>query len=317
MGKARLRIVFDSDDSAEFERIFEFPDLQDPKDRGFVASYIFSEVAAFSRWGQHFATLPNIDKLQRPVQQTFQPIELISGSYEDRVNTRAVWWDVLNVLLHVRALLAQAMAYDEQEAVQRASNEPEAANLSWHCHLNKLEKFDSAVGNLGKICDLVARLVFERLGATLMDTNKRHWDRNLKLSEIRDRLSDRNDPRVALLSDAEYQDLVKILDAFLSTDDVRKTRNYRNRVTHHVRPSVDRTELYSRLESRKKTEILDENGKIKGWSIGFGGTPSVAEYSFADLRESAVKNFGYYISLLERLDAMPRFSLEAIAPSAP
>lgn len=313
MTVARIRIAFDSDESASFERNVEFADLGELRDKRFVASYIFSEIEAQSRWGLHSSTLPSVDMFLRPVRQTFQIGELASGLYEDRTNTRAVWMDIVNNLLHVRSLLAQSMSYDEQERLHLASDEPEAENLSWHSHMNKLERFDLAVGNLGKTRDLVARLIFERLGAMLLDRSKSGWQRKLKLETIREGLSERTKTPANLLSDAEYKELVGILDDFLSA---QRTREYRNRVTHHVKPSVDRGELYAHLESREATEILDGNGQVKGWTKGFGGIPSVAEYSFADLYGDAVQNFQHYISLLQRLDAMPRFSLEAIEPCA-
>jgi hypothetical protein len=317
MAVARIRIEFDSDESASFERNVEFTDLSELGDKRFVASYIFSEVEAQSRWGLHLMALPSVDMFLRPVRQTFQMDELASGSYEDRTNTRAVWMDIVNTLLHVRSLLAQSMSYDEQERLHLASGEPEAENLSWHSHMNKLERFDVAVGSLGKTCDLVARLIFERLGAMLLDRSKPGWQLSLKLKAIRKGLSDRTVPPANLLSVMEYQELVGILDDFLSTEPAQRTRHYRNRVTHHIKPSVDRRELYSHLESRETTPVLDENGQVKGWTKGFGGISSVAEYSFACLYQDAVQNFQHYISLLQRLEAMPRFSLEAIEPSVP
>ena len=96
--------------------------------------------------------------------------------------------------------------------------EPEAENLLVaFLHMNKLERFDVAVGSLGKTCDLVARLIFERLGAMLLDRSKPGWQLSLKLKAIRKGLSDRTVPPANLLSVMEYQELVGILDDFLST----------------------------------------------------------------------------------------------------
>ena len=41
MAVARIRIEFDSDESASFERNVEFTDLSELGDKRFVASYIF------------------------------------------------------------------------------------------------------------------------------------------------------------------------------------------------------------------------------------------------------------------------------------
>jgi hypothetical protein len=41
-------------------------------------------------------------------------------------------------------------------------------------------------------------------------------------------------------------------------------KTYRDRLTHHVRPSVDNPMFFSILESRKGEEMTDANGKVIG-----------------------------------------------------
>jgi hypothetical protein len=65
------------------------------------------------------------------------------------------------------------------------------------------------------------------------------------------------------------------------------------------------------LESREKAPMLDENGRIKGWQKGFGGPRSIAEYAFTDLYTDADETMRHYVAMLERLEAIPRFSPEA------
>jgi hypothetical protein len=92
--------------------------------------------------------------------------------------------------------------------------------------------------------------------------------------------------------------------------------DYRVRFTHRPKPSIDRGELYSHLESRRRTPILDENGQVKGWTMGFGGLRTIADYTFTDLYNDAVQTLRHYISLLERLEAIPRFGPEAVVSTS-
>ncbi len=318
MPTANVRIAFDDgSDQPVFERNIELNDLREPGGKEFVAQYIFSQIEAESRWGEHFLTLPSFDQFLRAPKQSFGLKDIISGAYEDRLNTREMWMEIGNTLLRAKRLLAHSMAYHEQENVYLSSQNSEAENLSWHFHLDKVERFDLVVGALGKISDLAARLVFERLGASLFDTSKSGWERTVTLTNVREALANRIvNPYVAELTDAEYTELRAILDGFLQTEHGLRLWSYRVRLTHRLKPSVDRGEFYSHLESREKTPMLDESGQVKGWQKGFGGSRSIAEYAFSDLYTDAAETLRHHVAMLERLEALPRFSPEATDPDA-
>jgi hypothetical protein len=120
-------------------------------------------------------------------------------------------------------------------------------------------------------------------------------------------------PHVASLTDAEYAALLEIFDDFLKTDHGMRLWGYRVRLIHRITPSVDRPELYTHLESRERQPMTDTNGKITGWTKSFGTVPRNAEYSFTDLYADAVETLRHYVTMLERLEAIPTFGLEAAA----
>jgi hypothetical protein len=320
MTTANVRIAFNAEPGPPivFERALEFANLRDPGGKEFVAQHLFSELKKDDDVGTYFLALPSVVKFIRPVKQTFRLDEIGSGSHDDRINTREMWWEIGKTLLRIEHLLAQARSYHDQEQSHIASKDSEADNLSANFHLDKMVVFDLAAIFLGKVIDLAARLVFERLGASLVrpDRTNPDWERGITWRSIRNGLLDRSgNPDVASLTDDEYSILLGIFDDFLKTDHGTRLWGYRLRLAHRITPSVDRPELYTHLQSRERTPILDTEGGLNGWTRSFGGLPTVAEYSFTDLYEDAVQTLHHYIGMLERLEALPRFSPEAVASS--
>jgi len=318
MARAKMRIVFESNSNepAVFEKDVEFTNLREPGGREFIAQYMLSDLATESQWDSNYLALPDVATFSRPVKQTFHLEDLGSGSYEDRINTRQMWMEISHTLLRVKVLLAKSRAYHDQELEQSLSQDPEAENLGWHLHLDKMDRFDLATIFLGKVSDLAARLVFERLGASLirnLDRKNSDWERQITWANIKQGLADREgNPHVAAIPDAEYEDIREIFNDFFDTEHGTRLWAYRLRLVHRITPSVDRPELYTQLEDRERTPFVDETGK-KGWSKGFGGRRTKAEYAFTDLYEDATQTFRHYISMLERLNALPRFGPEAEA----
>ncbi len=317
MAIAKIRVVFDpeSDHPIIFERNVEFTGIREPGGKEFVAEHALSEFEKEARIGSHYRVLAPVEKFLRQVTQSFQLEDIFSGAHEDRLNTRSMWVEMGHILLRVKHLLAQSRSYHDQEQVYLSSEDPEAENFSWHFHLDKMERFDLAITFMGKIGDLTARLIFERLGASLipnLDRNNPEWERAVTLTNIRQGLADRTGNRyVASLSDAEYTALQEILEDFHRTDHGTRLWRYRIRLAHRVTPSVDRVELYTYLQSRDRTPMKDASGKIIGWEGNFGESRSVAEYMFLDLYADAVQTLSHYITMLERVEAIPPFGLGA------
>jgi len=76
---------------------------------------------------------------------------------------------------------------------------------------------------------------------------------------------------------------------------------------------VDHPGFYTQLENRERKPIVDEKGREKGWRKFIGAKPTTAEYTFVDLYGRCGPNVFSLFSLLERLRALSRFSLEADA----
>ena len=316
--KATVRITFDDESKSPitFEKKVEFSDLRDPGGDEFVAHYLLAIVEAESRWGKYRSTLPDVSRVHRDVKQTFRLEDFISSTYEDRINTRAMWVEIGHTLLRAKVLLSKSRAFHEvQQLIPQGS---ETENVVWHLHLDKMDDFDLGVILLGKVSELTARLIFERLGASLippLDKNKPNWERDVTWSAIQKGFGDRTgNPKVASLTDPEYHELRDILAQFLNLENGKRLLAYQHKFVHRITPSVDDPGFYTHLESRAVTPIIDkETGQQKGWTKEIGAMPLSAEYSFLDLYEDAVQTLRHYVILLERLDAIPRFGPEALA----
>ena len=317
MATARIRIEFnvDSNQPLSFERDIELAELREDGGREFVAESLFSQLAKDARYVAYRLALPNVEHFLRPVKQTFRLEETGTDTYQNRVNTREMWWEIGNTFLRVEHQLATARAYHDEELTHASSQNSEAQNLAAWFHTEKMDSFDLGAVLLNKTRDLAARLVFERLGESLipkLDKSDPEWERVITPKSVRKGLSDRTgNPHVAALQDDEYTLLLEILDDLRKTDAGTKLESYRNKLAHRITPSVDRTEFYSYLQTREWTENKDESGKIISWSKGIGERPTISQYSFPVLYENAVQTLQHHIDTLKRLDAMPRFGPEA------
>jgi hypothetical protein len=318
--KIRLLFGFDSAQLQEFEKVVELGDLREDGGCEFVAQHLFSELEKNSRYIEYRSALPSIDSFLRPVKQTFRGLEMVSDTFDDRLNTREMWLEIGNTLLRVHHLLPQSRTYHDAELAHSGSRHSEAENLAAVFHIDKMADFDLVVILLQKIHDLVARLVFERLGASLLgdlDQSDPECERFITPGKVRKALSNRTgNPQVAALSDEEYSTLLNVLDELRKSDDGTKLQSYRNKFVHRIAPSVDRTDLYGHLQDRRKTPIFGEDGKVKGWTKGFGGRPTIPQYVFLELYDGAVQTLSDYVDTLKRLEAMPRFGPEATDASA-
>ncbi|MGA8221791.1 MAG: hypothetical protein WB780_09065 [Candidatus Acidiferrales bacterium] len=319
--KATVRITFEdkSKSPALFEKTVEFSDLRDPGGDEFVAQYLLATVEMESRWGKYRLSMPDVSHFHRSVNQSFGLADLASPVYEDRINTRAIWVEIAHTLLRVKSLLSKSRAFhDVQRLIPGGS---EAENVVWHLHLDKMENFDLGSILLGKVSELTARLIFERLGASLipkLDRSKPDWERNVTWRRILKGFADRTgNPNVASLSDSEYQEVQEILAKFLDIENGKRLLDYEHKLVHRITPSVDNPRFYTHLESRAWTPIIDEQtGQPKGREKSFGTMRSTAEYSFLELFEDGVQTLRHYVDLLGRLDAIPRFGPEAVANAA-
>jgi hypothetical protein len=317
MTHASIRITFDSDSNKPlvFERQLGFADLREPGGKEFAGEYLLSVCAMESNWTRFRLDLPDVANFMREPTQSFRPEDLFSGVYEDRINTRQMWTEISHVLLRVRVLLSKSRAYHDQEFEPLLRESPEERSLRWSLHLAKMEHFDLAVIVLRKVSELAARLVFERLGASLvknLDRANPNWERDITWRNIKTGLADRvGNPDLATLPYPEYEAIRVICDDFLKAETGKRLWSYRNKVVHRISPSVDRADLHTHLEDREATPLVDGAGRNKVWTKTISMGRVAADYAFTDLYDDAVQALREYIAVLERLDAIPRFSPEA------
>jgi hypothetical protein len=314
---ARVRLSFDADAAKPqvFERDVNLGELRQNGGRQFVAQHLFSELEKGARYFDYLMAFPSVESFLRPVKQTYNSLDVVSDTFEDRMNTREVWVEMGNIFLRIEHLLLESRTSHDVEITHSASTEAEANNLSAFFHLDKMAHFDLAAILLQKVHDLAARLIFERLGASLLgdiDRDDPEWERFITPGRVRKGLEMKAaNPHVASPSDEEYSTVLNILDDLHKSDDGTSLHSYRNKLVHRVAPSVDRTDLYGHLQDRRKTPILGPDGKQRGWTKGFGGRPTEPEYKFLELYDSAVETFTHYVETLKRLEAVPRFGPEA------
>jgi hypothetical protein len=76
-------------------------------------------------------------------------------------------------------------------------------------------------------------------------------------------------------------------------------RLYRNRPTHHVRPSVDYSMFFSPLDSRAGEEIKDAQGVVRNWHAIFAQPP--VQYRFPALHTAFSEYLDAVVAMLQKL----------------
>jgi len=90
---------------------------------------------------------------------------------------------------------------------------------------------------------------------------------------------------------------------FAAVNPESQARAYRNRLAHHVRPSVDYSMFFAALESRVGEEIKDAQGNVIGRRFPLLSRPP-AEYQFKDLDEAFSEYLDAVVAMLEKLSAL-------------
>jgi hypothetical protein len=276
-----------------------------------VANYLMLELRKEISWGDYYQALPDLTEFLGVPKQTFRGLDL--QTYFGRRNTLWVWFELSNVLLNAKVLLAQARAYKDLEPA--TPQNPAETKLLYDVHFLKMEKFDLAVFYLTKVEDLIIRLLFENLGASVvpLDMSRPGWERRLTWEDFKDGLKRRKDnPDIAALTDEEDSVLKSLVAKMRSPHFVRQLVEYRNCIAHRFRPSVDYAELKTPLEDRVGRPLYDAAGKEKGREWAIGTKPVKPDYEFTRLYDSARRTMEHYVDLLRGLKGTPRFGPQAL-----
>ena len=277
--------------------------------------WLSSELKVENTWLDYLQKLPDPRSVEVDVLKV--RFDLTGGAepYYDRMNSGKAWFEAYNQLLAARNHLARARAYKALE--------PEHPTNEMHVlHERKMGEFHHAVRNIKKIEDMILRLVFEALGASLKDVDHKtgqpaeivdvssdEWERKLTLDKVKPALKQREiNARLKAMSEVEYQELRAIVSALnhRATKKLWDFWQYRHRLEHRMPQSVDYAYLYPMYEDRPKPVAQDQGRRVMVGSIG--SMPTKPERSFEELYEIAKSVYQYYVSLLERLDKLPTFS---------
>ena len=223
--------------------------------------------------------------------------------YFDVRNSQAVWIELANLVMGLEASLILARAYKALEPAQEPSiDDANALNDLYYIHDRKLSLLDQAVHALIKVQDIVNRLLHESLGGDLVDTSDPEWEGfELRRKNVEKGLGTKR--AAGALSQADYDAIIAALKIPRNTPKGEIARAYRNRLAHHVRPSVDYSMFFAALESRVGEEIKDAQGNVIGRRFPLLSRPP-AEYQFKDLDEAFSEYLDAVVAMLEKLSAL-------------
>jgi hypothetical protein len=225
--------------------------------------------------------------------------------YFDIRNSQAVWLELSKLIMGAEADLAIAQTYKALEPSQEPPFEDDLAiNDLYYIHDRKMNLLNQSVQDLIKVQDLVNRLLHESLGGDLVDTSKPNWEKSrLTRENVEKQLETRQGS--GTISQTDFDSLTQALAIPNNQPGADIAIAYRNRLMHHMRPSVDYSMFFSSLESRTGEEVKDAQGNAVGRRHLLLARPPV-EYTFLDLS----KSFSEYLdSVVAMLDKLSRIEL--------
>ncbi len=220
--------------------------------------------------------------------------------YFDIQNSQAVWFELTNLIMGVEGHLALAKAYKALEPSQEPPFDDDAAlNELFYIHDRKISLLNMAVHDLIKVQDLVNRLLHESLGGDLVDSTKPDWEQTqLTRKNVKKGLTSKLS--AGLLSQADFDEIDDALEIPKRTPKGDIALAYRNRLAHHIRPSVDYPTFFSAIQSRAAAEVKDAQGKRIGSQIAINASPPV-EYRFQDLHAAFSEYLAAVVAMLDKL----------------
>ncbi len=266
-----------------------------------LAIELIAELQKGLSWSEHVDQLPPIPDLLKSPPSTINDItDLVSG-----FNIPSIWMEIHNTVVDIGFLLAQAKAYKSVEPRPEESSRA-ATQRRFYAHFEKMYRLNLAVFNLAKIQDLVVRLLFEALGRQKLisvDFSDDDWEKLLTMKAARRGL--RAQLTSSQLPQMEHDRIVAALDIPGSSAHQQMFVDYRNRVAHRIRPSVDYVELYSHLQDHAGKPIYDQHGMEKGREYAIR-EPRNPQFSFDSLYDSTVDYFKHVLEMLAQLKGISR-----------
>jgi hypothetical protein len=220
--------------------------------------------------------------------------------YFDVRNSQALWFELSNLVMGVEGDLALAQAFKVLEPTHEPSFDNDAAlNDLYYVHDRKMTLLNQSVYGLVKVQDLVNRLLHESLGGDLVDTSSADWEEEtLRRKNVMKGLDAKR--AAGLISQTDFDAITEALKIPRNIPKGEIARNYRNRLTHHIRPSVDYPMFFSVLESRAGEEMKDAQGVVIGRRHTLRSRAPV-DFHFYDLHAAFSEYLDAVVSMLQKL----------------
>lgn len=227
-----------------------------------------------------------------------QPVGL--EKYFDVQNSQAMWLELANLILGAEANLKLAQMFKTLEPPQAPSFDDDIAVSDLHyLHSRKMGLLNQSVQGLIKVQDLVNRLLHESLGGDLVDTSKPDWERS-QLTRLNVEEGLKTKLAAGAITQADFDAIDEALTIPKNAPGAQTALAYRNRLSHHIRPSVDYPMFFSTLESRLGEELRNPQGKVIGRVHTLRARPPV-QYQFADLYAAFSKYLDAVVEMLQKL----------------
>jgi hypothetical protein len=219
--------------------------------------------------------------------------------YFDVQNSQAMWIELAHLVMGAEADLILAEVFKALEPPQEPTFEDEVAvNDLYYLHDRKMNLLNQAVYALIKVQDMIYRLLHESLGGDLVDTSKPDWEESqLRRTPILKGLEAKR--ASGELAQADFDAIMRALDIPKSAPKADISRTYRNRLTHHVRPSVDYAMFFANIQSREGEELKNAHGKVI--RVHRVGAQPKAECTFAELHAAFSDYFDAVVLMLSNL----------------
>lgn len=228
--------------------------------------------------------------------------------YFDIQNAQALWLELTNTILGIEFALMQSRTFKALEPACLPDFQDDIAlSTVYYVHTRKMDLLNQAVYGLIKVQDLVNRLLHETLGGDLVATAKPDWEEiTLRRKNVMKGLQCKFE--AGALSKTDYDAINEAFAVPVNAPRIETVKAYRNRLTHHIRPSVDYPMFFSAVESRAGTEIRDTSGSVVARQYAIGATPP-AEYRYEDLHDAFAEYLESVVDMLNRLSR-----IEAVHP---
>jgi hypothetical protein len=220
--------------------------------------------------------------------------------YFDVENAQAVWRELANLIMGAENDLILSQAFKALEPSQEPPFEDDTAiNDLYYLHDRKITLLNQTVHQLVKVQDIVNRLLHESLGGDLVDAGKPDWERTqLTRRNVSNGLEAKR--AAGWISQADFDAITQALTVPDNTPHAATSVSYRNRLMHHVRPSVDYSIFYPALQSRMGEEIKDAQGNVIGIRRAILAREPV-QYAYRDLHASVSEYLDAIVAMLQGL----------------